>query len=330
MINNDSSTLIIKDGNVIEFECIISFDPQHGKHFRVLRDEMGYEEMIRELIYKGYKQSIKVDNRTINIDEKSTQEIALYKDELIQINSIEELTAFLSARDFECEVIPRDAYALIASVSVDGQDIGYEVINSTNKSKVANFTLNLFKTVVDQVNNIEYEPIINEKAGSYEIEIFDTKEDLVIKKRIRELMESLKAQTIDAQNYLQKGHYYSLINSFLELSLIKYLDIVKVKFSQTSFVEFSKYEIVSLKLKIRELLNALPFTFIVDRHNLPRALDAKNFSFKLDTREGVRYCHAENQEIFESISNVQNETLELSGFYTSIKSVNITNIQRNR
>ena len=261
MINKNSATLIIKDNDIVEFESIISLDPEHGKHFRVLRDEMGYEEMIRELIYKGYKQSSKVDSKIIKLDENLSQEIPIYEENLIQIYTIEELSSFLIARGFECEVVPSSSYALVASVSVDGQDIGYEVISSTNKNKVSNFTLNLFKTVTHQVNNLDYEPIINEKAGSYEIEIFDTKENLAIKDNIREIATNLKDQSIDTQGYFQKGYYYNLINSFLELSAIKHLDSVKVKLLENDFIEFTKDEISSLKSKVKELLNNLPFEF---------------------------------------------------------------------
>jgi len=326
MINKNSATLIIKDNDIVEFESIISLDPEHGKHFRVLRDEMGYEEMIRELIYKGYKQSIKINSEIIQLDENLSQEIPIYEENLIQINTIEELSNFLRDRGFECEVIHSISYALVASVSVDGQDIGYEVISSTNKNKVSNFTLNLFKTVTYQVNNLDYEPIINEKAGSYEIEIFNTKENLAIKNAIREIISNLKNQIINTQKYLQKGYYYNLINSFLELSTIKYLDIVKVKLLENDFIEFTKNEIFALKSKVNELLNNIPFEFSIDNDTQARAFDTKNLSFKVDTNEGVRYCHAQNQEIFDTLTNAGQNKFKISGFYTSIKSVKITKI----
>jgi len=329
MIDKQSSTLIIKDDEIVEFECLVSFDPEHGKHFRVLKDEMNYEEMIRELMYKGYKKSTVSNMRSIKLTETISQEIPVYEENQIEINSVEELVAFLSERGFECEIVPSSSYSLVTSVSVDGQDIGYEVISSTNKIKISAFTLNLFKTALSSANNKEYEPIINEKAGSYEIEIFDTKRDESVENAIQELMVNLKNELIDTQVYLQKKYYYNLVNSFLELSVIKYLDIVKVKFSDSEFVEFTKNEILSLKSKVKDLLTTIPFSFVIDSNALPRAIDAKNLSFKLDTEEGVRYCHTQTPELFEIISNIQNRMFTINGFYTSIKSVKITNIQRN-
>lgn len=324
-----SNTLIIKDGDIVEFEGIISFDKHHGKHFRVLKDEMNYEEMIRELIYKGYKKTVFKGNKLLSLDSELTQTTPIYEEILIEINTIDELVEFLSARSFECEVIPSNAYAFVASVSVDGQDIGYEVISNTNKSKVINFTLNLFKTVAHSVNNTEYEPIINEKAGSFEIEIFDTRENFVVKDTIISIITNLKNQSIDTQSYLKKSYYYNLVNSLLELSTINHLDILKVKFSENNFIKFTKDEVISLKSKVKELLSSLPFEFTIKDNILPRALDIKNLSFKLDTDEGVRYCHTEDQGTFDTLSDLSGTGFTLTGYYTSIKSVKITNIQRN-
>ena len=104
-MNNNYATLIIKDNNVIEFEATISLEPEFGKQINIIKDIMGYQEMINELLHGKYKESTKTGYKTININENLSQDIPVYKEKLIQIKTMDQLIDFLIDKGFDCEVI---------------------------------------------------------------------------------------------------------------------------------------------------------------------------------------------------------------------------------
>ncbi len=328
MSNKKTYSLIIKEDQEIEFEGIISFDNVHGKHFRVLRDEMGYEDMNNELIYQGYKSSKKIDTKEIKLDDDTSFNQDIYEDTLIEINSMDELKNFLEEKGFECEVIPSEQYNLIASVSADGQDIGYEVISNSNKIKISNFAIDLFRAANNSLNNPDYEPIENEKAGSYEIELFNPKPNINIQNEIITIMNDIKNININVEKFWEKSFYYSMINSLINLSFIKHLDNISIKINQVD-ISLNKVFFKNIKKAISDLLNNKEFKFTSSEDNPPRAFDDKNKTFKLDTGKGkgTRFCKIEEDSLYKKIFNNRDKNLSFEGYYgKGVQSIDINKV----
>lgn len=321
MLNKNIYSLVLKDGEEIEFEALISFDKQHGKYFRVLHDGYDYEKMIQELVYKGYSGTNKISEEIIQDGENSYIK-NVWSDYLIEFNDIFELKKFLIQKGFDCEIIESKNYDLITSVSADGQDIGFEVISNSNKIKISSFTQSLFKAA----NNSNYEPMEIDMAGSYKIELYDTKKNPLVKQELISILTNLKKADVDHTKFWENNYYYTCIKNLIGLSKIEHLKSLIIKIENRDF-EFSKTDIKKIFQKVQLILSQKPFSSKSDKNTPPRAFDYKNLSFKIDTTEGVRYAKASDEDLFKKVRDNSLKTLEYTGVYrVGVKSVLIEKV----
>jgi len=303
---------IIKYNDIIEFKCVISKD---AKYFRVLKDELNYEEMIRELLHKGYKKVIKTREEIIKIDENKSYIKDIFKEEHIDINSPDDLNNFLKD-DFDCELI-EEADAIFEIVT-DGAEFSFQnnIVSPSTKNEVSMLATELFKFTTES----DYEPIQVEKHGSYAIEVKDVFTDKFNSKKLIELIKSIESSEIYEEEYLKKSYYYQFINSLIKLVSNKSLKTITFKV-KNFIAEFKHKDLIKLKNKIKEIYNSQKINFTSKKI---RAIDFENLTFKVTYKDKTLYCKT-YENILRHIDENKNKDFKLSGFYTSVKTIFIDN-----
>jgi len=313
----DIYALTITDREEVEFQCLISED---CKYFRVQIDELGYEEMINQLINDGYSYSIKKSIESVEFED-NIYEKPIYEEHHEEFNRPQDLYNALIDDGFECTLYEQSEFDDIIEVVADGQDLGLELITNTNKVKISTAINNLFKAA----NNSDYEPVEKEKASSYSLTLSDPGTNPDIKENIIKILNDLKTSTIDATEFFKKKHYYTFLNSFVELASIKHLDILKLIAgdSDDEKISLDKDEIRSIKSAVDMVYHTKPFDYKKGLDDQITAFEENvkgELKFKLLFAEGtfndkMRVCFVENEALYSKIKTNKDNILQLRGHY---------------
>lgn len=320
-----SKTLIIKEKNTVVFEAVMHFE-ETKKYFRVLKDIVSYEKVISDLLNNGYTKNTIIDQKTITFDDGSSYLKDIHGEEVIKFETIDELGDFLSNEGFDCSLIESTNYQLLISIAADGQDMGYEVISNSNKTKVSNVTQHFMKAANNFLERLPYEPIERDRASSYAIDLFSAKEDNELIVALQNLSRNISSLNLDPTKIWEKGPYYNLIKSLIDLIPIKHLSFVKISANEEDFT-ISKEDLKKISQNFDQILKEKAYTYNLEANsNVLRAFDEKKLSFKLDDNEGVKHCHVNDLDLLRKLYDNKNKAAILSGYFISIQGVLITNI----
>jgi len=311
--------LTIMNGEDIDFQCLISED---GKYFRVQIDELDYETMINELLTDGYTSVEQVDTQKISLDGIE-YERPIYKERHISFHTPQEIYEALVEDGFDCKLESQDNFVDVLEVSVDGQDLGIEVITATNKMKITAAANYLFKAV----NNEDYEPVEREESGSYSLILSDTKITTNLRENLLKILNELKNAQIDVDKFFEKGHYYSFLMSFIDIATMRHLDILTLQMgnSEDEKIILNKHQLLAIKQAVEVVQTSKPFYYTKTTEDWLDAfelIDNGEGKFKLHSIDGfdngeLRICYVENKELYQKIQQHSQEVIDFRGHYLS-------------
>ncbi|MEA2098767.1 MAG: hypothetical protein U9P72_01405 [Campylobacterota bacterium] len=311
--------LTIINGDNIEFKCLISEDVEY---FRVQIDELDYETMINQLLTDGYTSVKQVDTQTV-LSDGYKYDKPIYEEIHAEFKTPKDIYEALLEDGFECQLESQTDFNDVLEFSVDGQDLGIEVITNTNKRKITTAANFLFKAA----NNEDYEPTEIEKSGSYNLVLSDSNSNSNLKENILHILNELKNATIDRDRYFLKDNYYAFITSFIEIASMRHLDILKLKVGEKEDekISLTKANLLNIKQAVEIVQTSKAFVYNKtsdDRLTAFEINDKNEKKFKLHSDDGfddgtMRICYVESEELYEKIQKHSKETIDFSGYYKS-------------
>lgn len=311
--------LTIINGDNIDFKCLISEDVEY---FRVQIDELDYETMINELLADGYTSIKQVDTKTL-LSDGHRYEKPIYEETHTDFKTPQDIYKALLEDGFECQLESQADFNEVLEFSVDGQDLGIEVITNTNKRKITTAANFLFKAA----NNEDYEPTEIEKSGSYSLVLSDSNSNSNVKENILHILNELKNATIDRDRYFLKDNYYAFITSFIEIASMRHLDILKLKVGERENEEISltKANLLSIKQAVEIVQTSKAFGYKKTKEDRLTAFeinDKNERKFKLHSDDGfddgtMRICYVESEMLYEKIQKYSQDTINFRGYYKS-------------
>jgi hypothetical protein len=312
--------LTIMHENEIDFQCLISED---GKYFRVQVDELDYETMINELLSNGYTAVNQIATQK-NSHNGFEYEKPIYEEKHIEFHTPQEIYEALLEDGFDCKIESQDDFIDILEFSVDGQDLGIEVITATNKMKITTAANYLFKSA----NNEDYEPVEREKSGSYSLILSDAKTNSAVKENILHILNELKNSRIDAEKFFQKSYYYSFIMSFIDIATMKHLDVLTLKAGEqdNEKISLNKQKLLQIKQAVEILQMSKVFSYKKTEEDWLDAFettDKQEKKFKLHSKDGfeddgmIRICYVENEALYSKIQEHSENIIQFRGHYKS-------------
>ncbi|WP_297433951.1 hypothetical protein [Sulfurimonas sp.] len=312
--------LTIMHESEIDFQCLISED---GKYFRVQKDELDYETMINELLSNGYTSVKQVDTEKITHGDY-VYEKAVYEEEHKEFHTPQEIYEALLEDGFDCKLESQDNFIDVLEFSIDGQDLGIEVITATNKMKITTAANYLFKAA----NNEDYEPVEREKSGSYSLVLSDTQTNSSIKESILHILNELKNMRIDAEKFFKKGHYYSFLMSFIDIASMRHLEILTLKVGkgENDKISLNKQQLLQIKQAVETIQTSKSFDYKKTQKDWLDAFeinDKQERKFKLHSFDGfkdegqLRICYVESEELYRKIQEHSRDVINFRGHYIS-------------
>lgn len=311
--------LTITNGDNIDFKCLISEDVEY---LRVQIDELDYETMINQLIKDGYTSIEQVGTQTLSSDGHEYDK-PIYEEKHTEFKTPQDIYEALLEDGFECQLESQADFNKVLEFSVDGQDLGIEVITNTNKRKITTAANFLFKAA----NNEDYEPTEIEKSGSYSLVLSDSNTNSSLKENIVNILNELKNATIDRDRYFLKDNYYAFITSFIEIASMRHLDILKLKVGEKDDekISLTKANLLSIKQAVEIVQTSKAFIYkkTMDDKLIAFEINDKNErKFKLHSDDGfddgrIRVCYVESAELYEKIQKYSKEIINFRGYYKS-------------
>ena len=315
---NKVYALTIMNGVDVDFQCLISED---GKYLRVQIDELDYETMINEMLESGYT-SVKQIGIEKPFDEYEYEK-PIYEETLTTFKTPQDIYNALLEDGFECILKSQSEFNDVLEISVDGKDLGIEVITATNKMKITETANNFFKAT----NNEDYEPIEREKSGSYSLILSDTKTDSNIKKNMLQIIDELHLKKIDRERFFKKDYYYAFIMSFIEIGSMRHLDILTLKVGEkeNEKISLTKQKLFEIKRLVEDIQMSKIFTYTKSKGDRLTAFEINNKNerkFKLHSALGfengkVRNCYIKSAELYEKIQKHTQDSIHFKGYYKS-------------
>ncbi|MBN2895016.1 MAG: hypothetical protein JXK05_03870 [Campylobacterales bacterium] len=308
-MSHPTPILKIMFDDVVEFEAIVSEDV---KHFRVLKDLMNYEPMIKELITQGHTKNILSKEEEIVFEDGSVYKKPIYDQQHISISSLSELETFLTTNGFAC--IVDTALQRAFTVIADGQDIGFggNIISPSDRSILMQSAASLYKVA----NSSSYDPIISEEASSYKLDVSDADINPEPVQFLKRIVQDLSTSTFSQELYANDDRYKKSIEIIRETFRVKHLDSLRFDIDGESYM-VKRDAIAFIRRSVASWMNSSKVSIEVKD---PKAFnDEHEFSFKVYLPEALTV--KTSQSLYKKALRYKSKTMKITGSYISAKTI---------